>query len=141
MVAVASLARAVVRAPNRSRNDIVRSVTSCWTESIARPVNDPSALLSDAGLVRKMNAVLPVVPGYRSPASPRSEQPANIDPDGHEFPAAFASRFPNPSACISARPWIGPEFSAFPPELSFVKSTCQMNRAPLQPGEFPVLVQ
>src|SRR6266480_254394 len=47
-----SLARATVNAPNRSRKDIVRSVTSWRIESIATPANEPSKFLSEAGFVR-----------------------------------------------------------------------------------------
>src|SRR5213594_2276744 len=63
MTAAVSLARATVNEPNRSRNVMVWSGTSWRIESIATPANEPSEFLSEAGLVRYTNAVLPVVPG------------------------------------------------------------------------------
>src|SRR5206468_10751259 len=120
MVAAVSLARTTVSEPNRSRNDISRSGMSCWKESTAMPANDPSAFLSEAGLVRKRKALLLWVPGYGSPASPRLEHPRNIDVVGQEFPEAEASRLPNPSACINSSPWGVPEFKALPPWVILV---------------------
>src|SRR5213083_1926780 len=79
MTAAESLARATVSEPNRSRKDIVRSVMSWRIESTATPANAPSKFFSAAGLVRNTNAVFACVPGYRSPASPRFEQPRNIE--------------------------------------------------------------
>src|ERR1700752_2327183 len=110
IVAAGSLARTSVSAPKRSRNDNVRFATSCWIESTANPANDPSAFFSAAGLVRNTSPrVLLVVPGNRSPASPRLEQPENIDEDGQKFPwTGAASRFPNASAWTTASPRIDP---------------------------------
>src|SRR2546428_3986035 len=105
MTAAESLARTTVSEPNRSRKDIVRSVMSWRIESTATPANEPSKFFSAAGLVRNTNAVLPCVPGYGSPASPRFEQPRNIEVAGQKFEdAADASRLPKASAWISSSP-------------------------------------
>src|SRR5260370_1712895 len=79
--------------------------TTWLTESTRNPLHRP-VLSKSFGWVAEPSARFPVGPGYRSPASPRLEQPATGAPVHRLF--GFQSRLPNPSAWSSSRPWIAP---------------------------------
>src|SRR6266568_3069502 len=88
---------------SRSRKTLKLAPSNWMTaaESLARTtVSEPNRSRKD--IVR---SVLSCVPGYGSPASPRFEQPRNIEVAGQKFEdAADASRLPKASAWISSSP-------------------------------------